>query len=343
MSGAGRSFAVALVAHAVLLVAADRVLPDRAPAVEVPLEIEILAPEPEPPPAPKAAATDAVAVAEPAEEPVEEPPPAAVRASKTEKPKVTDPSTDAVTVEPTLPAPPTPPGALSMRTDGDALRPADADARGGGLSLTPRFSPDYTPPAEGTERRGPPRVPGDHAPPDDSELRPDGDGKRKDDITFEGKVDRHGTVRITDKRTYDATDVIMRALGDDPYAARKLTFLDRTREERAGMAREALAEDIRESLAKLGVYLTKIWKHTKWSIAERREIYFQLWDECVEPGEGTDGDGDPRIEAAAEARRQIEKFIRLRLPEGGEHGYSEAELETLNKKRLSRQRFDPYR
>jgi hypothetical protein len=342
MSGAARSFAVALVAHAVMILAASRVLPHRGPAAELLVDIEIVEPEPEPKP---------VAIADPVTVPAPEaltdtvtvPDTVVVEVPRT---KVKNPDTDPVKVEPPSDAP-SEPGALSMRTGADALRPADV-RRGGTISLTPRLPIDYTPPPadEGGDPLGElpvPRLPGDHPPPDDSEMRPDGEHKRKDDFAYEGTIDRHGTVHMTDKRTYDATDAIMKALGEDPYAARKQGFLDRTREERAQMAREALADDLKESVAKLGVYLTKIWKHAKWSVAERREIYFQLWDECLESGAGSDGEGDPRVETGDTVRRQIEKFIRLRLPQSGDDAYTDAELESLNQKRQSRQRFDPYR
>jgi hypothetical protein len=429
MQGA-RSFAIALAAHAALFAAAYLTLDGRPTPPELPVEIELVdltPPEPEKTPA-DPVKTPAEPEKTPAVAPTAEPEPVRIPESVPEPERVTVPATrtDVTTPAPAIAADitaatdldpedtPTIGPALAMRTDTDAYRPeapllpeADLPWSGPGRpNFNLRLQADYQPaPAdEGRDPLGPlpiVKIPGDHPPPDRGELRPDGENKKKDDLTFAGVVDRYGGVEMKDKPNahieialptakdvgdgldrwwttgesrpttgwgapgapdshrkddseivmvwilsggFDVTDFLTRSMGDDPYMMRKLGFLDRTRDERAGMAVTAKAEDLEESIAGLGRYLVRIWKHGDWSVAERRAILFELWDECAEPAAEAEGaDGDPAGRAGEEARRIIEKFIRLRLPAGGKGAYGDDELAELNRRRQSRQRFAPYR
>lgn len=211
--------------------------------------------------------------------------------------------------------------------------------------------PDGPPPDD--ELRFPDRtplpIPGKGPGPLGPEAKPDGDGGyRIERLTFDAHVRRDGTVNIEDKSpstvlqgigmatTFDITDMIMRAIGNDPYAYEKLKLLDRTREARAQMALADRRERLHDALARLPRDLGRIWAYTAWSEAERRRILFRLWDEVAEKGDAE------LLHAAAEVRATIAAFIRANLPAGGPSAYSAGELEALNEKRQSRARFDPY-
>jgi hypothetical protein len=91
-------------------------------------------------------------------------------------------------------------------------------------------------------------------------------------------------------------------------------------------------------LAALPTELRNIWKDAARSAKERRQLIFQLWDDCQESAEG-EAEG---AAAGARARRGIVLFIREHLAEGSREAYPKEELATLNLARQSRQRFDPY-
>ena len=135
---------------------------------------------------------------------------------------------------------------------------------------------------------------------------------------------------------FDLTDALMRGAGQDPYSAKKLAFMDATREERAQIARRRQAVDLTDAVANLRGTLERIWRRGDLDAAARRRILFELWDECAERG-------TPDELAAAEAARQtIVGFIRRRLPRGSAGAYSEAELRALNARRESKRVFAPY-
>jgi hypothetical protein len=135
---------------------------------------------------------------------------------------------------------------------------------------------------------------------------------------------------------FDITDAFMRASGGDPYAAKKLQHLDRTRDERAQIAATRKAVDLDDSVAGLRAHIERVWRRSDLSARQRRAILFELWDECAESGSEND------LRAATLARATIAGFIRRELPRGSAHGYTEAELAELNRGRASRRRFDPY-
>jgi len=175
-----------------------------------------------------------------------------------------------------------------------------------------------------------------------------GGGYRLERLTFDAHVRPDGTVDIEDKSpstllhgigvsvTFDITDMIMRAIGDDPYKFEKLKLLDETREARAEMARADRRDRFHDALDRLPGKLGRIWGYDGWSDVERRRILFRLWDECAEKGD------EELVHAAAQVRATIVAFIRRNLPAGGPTAYSDDELEALNAGRTSRARFDPY-
>jgi hypothetical protein len=148
---------------------------------------------------------------------------------------------------------------------------------------------------------------------------------------------RDGTAAIV-RGTFDVTDSIMRAAGQDPYRAQRMKMLDETREQRMTLAVRDRTARREAELAALPTELRNIWKDGARSAKERRQLIFQLWDECQESAEG-EAEG---AAAGARARRGIVLFIREHLAEGSLEAYPKEELATLNLARQSRQRFDPY-
>jgi len=135
---------------------------------------------------------------------------------------------------------------------------------------------------------------------------------------------------------FDLTDAVMRAAGMTTYPSRKRALLESTFEARAQMARAHRTEVLRQSLPGLRKRLRLVWKDHSRPAAERRELIFELWDECAEAG------SNERVATARSARAIIESFVRRRLPASSQDGFGAQELEGLNRRRTSRARFAPY-
>ena len=131
-------------------------------------------------------------------------------------------------------------------------------------------------------------------------------------------------------------DMVMRWAGQDPYAARKLAFMDRTRPRRMRMAAAERSLDLRDAVTHTPRLLVRVWRGPG-SARQRRRLLFQLWDECAETGP------DEVVAAARAVRAAIVAFVRRELPAGSAQAYSEGELDALNQARTSRERFRPYR
>lgn len=136
--------------------------------------------------------------------------------------------------------------------------------------------------------------------------------------------------------SFDATDVVMRAAGEDPYLAEKLRIMEGTREERMAVRRRHDRVVMRRALDDLPAYLDAVWRQTAWSPAIRRRILFALWDEAAEEGNAL------LVAGGAEARATIEGFIARTIPPRSRHAFSSRELAELNRIRASRRAFDPY-
>jgi hypothetical protein len=144
-----------------------------------------------------------------------------------------------------------------------------------------------------------------------------------------------GTVTIV-SGSFDLTDWAMRSRHMDPYGPRKLAMLDRTRDERAGMALRARSSDLHDSISTLPRRLRAIWRAPRWTAVQRRRLLFDLWDECAETGPAD------VVDAAEQVRGVILAFVRRELPAGSPDAYPVAELAALNAGRSSQRRFDPY-
>jgi hypothetical protein len=87
------------------------------------------------------------------------------------------------------------------------------------------------------------------------------------------------------------------------------------------------------------------------SLSERKRLVFELWDGCEEPsgeleafpGADTSELDKTRRKLASAARRKVIRFIAEVAPAGSAEAYTDAELRSLNQRRVSEQMFAPYR
>jgi hypothetical protein len=184
-----------------------------------------------------------------------------------------------------------------------------------------------------------------------------GGRKKSDQNVFVAKVERDGSVRLTDKANldielspnparflsgrFDVTDYLMRKTGNDPYASRKLKFLDETRDERVAIGKQWRKEQLQQTAIIMKQNLVRAWAQSP-DIPSRKRALFALWDEIVEPTTAADQADEVLAEASRAARRAVIGFIRARLPAGSEHAYSEAELAAFNARKQSAATFAPY-
>ncbi|MEJ7599771.1 MAG: hypothetical protein WKG01_17825 [Kofleriaceae bacterium] len=175
------------------------------------------------------------------------------------------------------------------------------------------------------------------------ELEVQHDGTyRTEKETFIATVGKDGKVKLKDKPNiqldgfglkFDVTDAFMRAYGDDPYAAAKLRYLDRTRDQRVEIGKQHTHEQLAQSEQYAQANVARLWAMTT-DLAARKQGLFELWDECEESGEAA------RMEGGAAARSYIIRFIGVKLV--GRDAYTAEELVRLNKGRRSKARFVPY-
>lgn len=166
---------------------------------------------------------------------------------------------------------------------------------------------------------------------------------RNDSAPADGTITRHtgdkpdsgGTVPIAGG-TAELTDWVMRQGGQDPYAAAKRQWLDRTRDERLAIKAASEERKLAETTRTVRTHARRVWAQTGLDAATRRAALFELWDDAAE-------DGSPAlIEAGAAARSAVLGFIRANLPAGSAEAFTAAEIAAFNARRLSRQEFAPY-
>ena len=134
---------------------------------------------------------------------------------------------------------------------------------------------------------------------------------------------------------FDISDAFMRSKGQDPYASKKLAFLDSTREERVQIGMRHRSEQLAMAPQIMKKNLERLWA-TVTDPAERREVLFQLWDEVEETG------SEELVEAGRQARQLVIAWIRWKLPAGSPDAYTSEDLAALARKRTSRAAFAPY-
>jgi hypothetical protein len=119
--------------------------------------------------------------------------------------------------------------------------------------------------------------------------------------------------------SFDLTDEIMRALGQDPYALDKARFLSATFEFRINLAIEARKLAMKKALDHLPGYLDELWADDRYSPRERRRILYELWYETDHTPDG------------GRAAKLMDAFIKRRLPCGAANGYTSGELEAFGR------------
>lgn len=175
------------------------------------------------------------------------------------------------------------------------------------------------------------------------ELHPAGGGSYEaNEGPFSAHVNPDGTVDLSDAKnlqihglggSFDLTDWAMRSHGDDPYTARKLAFLDRTRDQRVAIGKRYRKQQLAHSAQLAQRNLQRMLAKLP-SIADRKQALFELWDECAETGD------DDLVAGGAAARTMIIGVIRAEL--SGDNAYTAAELARFNKAKTSAATFAPY-
>lgn len=130
--------------------------------------------------------------------------------------------------------------------------------------------------------------------------------------------------------SFDLNDGMHRRHGSDPRQAERRWLLRRTEDFRNN-AQDA-ARETQASTAARSVRgrLQRLLDDTTRPIEARRASMFRLWDGCSEDdiGEAT--------------RRSIIAFIRERMPQGSETGFTSGEIAAMNGRRQSTAPFAPY-
>lgn len=147
------------------------------------------------------------------------------------------------------------------------------------------------------------------------------------------------------------TEWLMRLHGHIFYYNKKSALLDKTRGMRTALAINHAKQNIETKLSELQADLIEIWDREGMSDTAKREVLFELWDDCDErfevapagvPEEAVSEIDGFRLKAATKARRRIERFVRANLPRSSDRGYRSDELRSLNARRISKERFSPY-
>jgi hypothetical protein len=128
---------------------------------------------------------------------------------------------------------------------------------------------------------------------------------------------------------FDLQDELLRAVGQGWYKYEKAKFLSSTFEFRVGLAAARHAKLMREAIADIPARLDGLWRDPTFTPRERRRIMCLLWAEVNVK------DADSR--RAAEA---MERWIRVKLPEGSADGFTAAEQASCAES--SRRVFSPY-
>jgi hypothetical protein len=283
-----------------------------------PLELRLAPPDPELVPEPE---TEAPPEAEPppARKPAPEPVPAPVNVPGPDR-------TEPPAPEPRTPAP-APSTSAPKNLDFD-LKRRSSGAGGGRGSLvlpTPRL-----------EQR--PRLPR-------GLKRKAGGGFEYRHRGFVAEIARDGTVSFDGRGnikptglgvSFDLTEAVMDASGDDAFHTEKIRFLEKTAYLRADLAKKARQENLLLAQRDVMSRVRSLWSNARIPAEERRRLLFEIWDECAETGP------PDVLETSAFLRRSLLAFIRRELPADHPDAFDPDELEALNARRASQTRFEPY-
>jgi hypothetical protein len=159
-------------------------------------------------------------------------------------------------------------------------------------------------------------------------------GTGTDATRLKGEDKTDGRVFTIVSGGFDLTDAAMRMAGDDPYSARKREFLERTFDERVQIGTVHRAGEMEKADQTILKHLGELWQRQDFTIGQKKELVFELWDECDEKGDAKKG--------GKKARAALVRWVNVHLPEDGADAFTKDELERFNAKRRSRARFAPY-
>jgi hypothetical protein len=128
----------------------------------------------------------------------------------------------------------------------------------------------------------------------------------------------------------DVSSWLERKLVGDPYASRKKQLLESTFADRVEHGKAYRADQLVHAAERMRANLEELWANTR-TVAARREMIFELWDECTED------------DAGQRARDVAVLWVREQLPPTSRDAYSRDELDVLAQRRRSKQAFEPYR
>lgn len=180
------------------------------------------------------------------------------------------------------------------------------------------------------------------------DLHREGDGSyRYDGHVFTARIRGDGGVDFSDSTSgvdglatigpgvrghFDPTDALEHAItGKELYSAEKRWFLEQTVELREKLTAAARNQERAAARRSLERALDRILTASELDPAHKRERILALWDDCGDDAEASD------------ARRIVEAFVRSRMPQGSELGFTPAELDRFNRGRSGAGVFDPYR
>jgi hypothetical protein len=135
--------------------------------------------------------------------------------------------------------------------------------------------------------------------------------------------------------SFDISDALMRGHGQDPYASRKLKFLDSTRDERVAIGNRYREQQLAQSTQLMQKNLDRLFA-MRLDRARLKAALFELWDDCAETGEPA------MIEGGKRARKLVVGTIRGKLPANTETAYTADELAAFNRRKHSKAVFAPY-
>lgn len=130
--------------------------------------------------------------------------------------------------------------------------------------------------------------------------------------------------------TFDVTDAILRAAGQDPYQSEKRWFFEQTETLRNDLADKHNAKLRQVARVSLERNLHALIDNPALTAGQKHQGVFALWNDCAADEVGT------------EAQQLIERFVRTFMPVGSALAFSESELTTLNTLRAGKRLFAPY-
>ncbi len=144
-------------------------------------------------------------------------------------------------------------------------------------------------------------------------------------------VDGPATIGPGMMGSFDLSNAADAMMGKERSTAEKKWFLDQTAALRERLVEVARAEEAVQARRVLSRALDQILLANGLSPAQKRKEVLQLWESCGDDAE------------SLEARRKVEDFIRLKMPEGTALGFTRVEIDRFNADRRGMAPFDPYR